>query len=100
VVEQLGERWGLGATYRQLPLENESQHHVAFSREVRDVLCHHRAPFGARDSGDLRIVGGEEAGFADMDGVATVFLTEKHGSGWGEHLVDQEGCHASSASRC
>jgi hypothetical protein len=48
----------------------------------------------------MRILGTAKTDLGDVDCVMTVCLAQHHRCGCGEHLVEQEGSHASSACRC
>ena len=99
-VEDLCKCGGLPATRRQVLLQHEHEHGVAFDGEVRDILGDDSAAFRPGDCRHLGVVGAAEAHLGDVDRVMTVGVAQEYGCGRREHLVDQEGCHASSVSRC
>src|SRR5262249_8640401 len=99
-VENLGERGGLPTSGGQVLLQHEHQYDIAFGGEVRDILSNDRSAFCPGVSRHLRCVGRTEADLSDMDRVVTVGGTQEHDGHRRKHLIDYEGCHASSASRC
>ncbi len=99
-VEDLCECGGLPASCRQVLLQHEYEHYIAFGGEVRDILSDDSPAFRPGDFRHLRVVGRAEADLGDVDRVVTVGVAQEHGCGHREHLVEQEGCHASNASRC
>ena len=99
-VENLSERGGLPTSGGQVLLQHEYEHDIAFGGEVRDILGNDRPAFRPGGCRHLRVVGRTEADLSDMDRVVTVGVTQEHGGGRRERLIDYEGCHASSASRC
>lgn len=68
--------------------------------EVRDVLGYYRAALRPGGSGNVGIVGRPESDFGHVDCIKAVPLAQQLGCGCREHLIDQEGGHASSAARC
>ena len=99
-VQDPGQRGSLPASCWQVLLQDEHQHQVALGGEVRDVLGDHGPAFGPGSRRDPCIVGGPQAGLSDVDGIAAIPGAQEFGRSYREHLVDQEGGHASSAARC
>ena len=99
-VENLGERGSLPTSGGQALLQHEHQHDIAFGGKVRDILSNNRPAFRPGGYGHLRVAGRAETDLSDMDRVVAVGVAQEHRSGRREHLIDYEGCHASSASRC
>jgi hypothetical protein len=48
----------------------------------------------------MSIVSRQEPDLGHVDRVMTVLVAQQLGCGRREHLIDEEGCHASSISRC
>ena len=99
-VENLRERGGLSTAGWEVLLEHEHQYDVAFGSEVRDILGHDRPAFPPGNRRHLRVFGCPKTGLGDMDCVVTVGVAQERCGSYGEHLIDQKGAHASSASRC
>lgn len=99
-VENLGERGGLATSRGQILLKHEHEHDVAFGSEVRDILGYDRAAFAPGDHSHLCVLRRPKADLGNMDGVMTVGVAQDYRRSHREHLIDQEGGHASKASRC
>ncbi len=98
-VEDLCEGGGLPSTCGQVLLQHEHEHYVAFGGEVHDVLGNDGPAFPPGDRSHLCVVGCAKTGLGDVDRVMAVGVAQEHrGGGW-EHLIGQEGAHASSALR-
>src|SRR6185312_11866231 len=100
VVKGLREGGGLRTCGGQVLLAPEHEYHVAFGREVRNILGDDSPALGPGGCRHLGIVSRAETDLCDVDCVVTVCLAQEQGYSRREHLVDQEGSHASSASRC
>ena len=99
-VENLGQRGSLPTSGGQAPFQHEHQHDIAFGGKVRDILSNNRPAFRPGGYGHLRVAGRAETDLSDMDRVVAVGVAQEHRRGHREHLIDYEGGHASSASRC
>src|SRR5580704_8786686 len=99
-VQDPGQRGSLAASRWQVLLQDEHQDQVALGGEISDVLRHDGPALGPGGRRDLRIVGGPQAYLSDVDGIAAIPGAQEFGRSYREHLVDQEGGHASSAARC
>src|SRR5215472_9942811 len=99
-VESLRKRGGLSAARWEVLLEHEHEYDVAFGSEVCDVFRNDRPAFRPGDGSHLRVFGCPKTGLGDMDRVVTVGVAQERCGSYGEHLIDQKGAHASSASRC
>ena len=75
-VENFGERCSLAATCRQVLLQHEHQHDIAFSGEVRDILSNNHPAFRPGGCGHLRVVGRTETGISDMDRIAAAGVAQ------------------------
>jgi hypothetical protein len=88
VVKGLCECGGLPASGGQVLLEHEHEYHVAFGREVRNVLGDDSPTLGPGGCRHLGIVGRAEADLGDVNRVVTVCLAQQQGHSRREHLVD------------
>ena len=99
-VQDPGQRRSLSASGWHALVQDEHQHQVTLGGEVSDVLGDHGPAFGPGGRRRLYIVGGAQAGLADVDGITAGPGAKQLGGGDWEHLVDQEGGHARRAARC
>jgi hypothetical protein len=99
-VQDPGQDGSLAPSGRQVLLQDEHQDLIPFGGEVRDVLGDDSPAFGPGRRRDLHIVGCPQPGLSDVHGVVAVLGAQDVGRRCREHLIDQEGGHASRASRC
>jgi hypothetical protein len=90
-IQDCRQRWWLSAARGKVLLQYEEQNQVPFGCEVGDVLGDNGPSLGARSRCDLSIFGASEARIARVDRVMPVFLSQQHGRGRREDLVDHSG---------
>ena len=98
-VESPRQGGSLPAARRQIPLQDEDQDDITLRGKVSHILGDDGPAFGPGRRGDLRIIGSPQPHLGNMDGVPAVGIAQQFRRGHRKHLIDQEGCHASSDSR-
>jgi len=99
-VENLREGRSLPASRWQVLLQDEHQDYIAFRGKVRHILGDDSSAFRSGSRGHLRVVSCPQAYLGHVDSVLAVGIAQQFGYGHRKHLIDQEGRHAKSASRC
>ena len=89
-VQDAGQGGSLSASCWQVPLQDEYQDHVALGGKVRHVPGDDRPAFRPGGRGDLRVISCPQAYLANVDGISTIGIAQYFGSGYREHLVDEE----------
>lgn len=99
-IENFCQRSSLSAARGQVPFQHENQDYVPLSRKIGHILRDHNPAFRTGSRSDLRVIDRSAAHFGDVDCIPPMGSAQELGGGQREHLIDQEGRHARSFSRC